>query len=278
MWASLPNPCHSERRRSYAKRRIFAVEEPAFCPRRNQTRKDGRTQSTMAIARARKSATANAGERSRPKFASPSTTPAHLGSHFSIVRKHSKSLSFRAKKIIREAKDLRSRGTCFLPAAPRNPGAGWPTLSLPASPIPRLPHPLRFSKGGYHNCVHRCSLLSPPVATISDSAPPPRVSSRRTQKAASSTPKIIASRMIFFARNDRNLGDAFGTLVSGHGLSRAKLVNARFNARTKSAPKLCKFLVNAHFWCNSPEPPDCIPNINLQIVAQFPFKLAILDL
>jgi hypothetical protein len=72
----------------------------------------------------------------------------------------------------------------------------------------------------------------------------------------------------------------------GHGFSRAKLINACFNARTKSAPtimratspELCKILVNARFWCNSPEPPDCIPNINLQIMAQFPFKLAILDL
>jgi len=39
-----------------------------------------------------------------------------------------------------------------------------------------------------------------------------------------------------------------------------------------------KNLVNARFWCKSPQPPDCIPDINFQIMSQFPFKLAILDL
>ena len=36
-----PNSCHFERRRSFAKRMIFAVEEPAFCMRRDETRWDG---------------------------------------------------------------------------------------------------------------------------------------------------------------------------------------------------------------------------------------------
>ena len=46
-----------------------------------------------------------------------------------------------------------------------SPGtAGWPTLG--AITKPRLPHPLRFSKGGYHGCRH---LETTPLTSSSQS-------------------------------------------------------------------------------------------------------------
>src|SRR6185437_6595623 len=102
-----------------------------------------------------------------------------------------KFLSFRAKKILCEAKDLRSRGTCFLSAARRTRGDG-----------------------------RAQSKMAPAVIAAS---------------TASGEVFLGGPVLATGAENGYPALNGICTNVGGHGFSRAKLIRARFNARTKSA-------------------------------------------